>query len=129
MATWSMCLTLIIAGARRSPHLIATGAPGRKRKEGAALEPGTWTPYDPPVTLDTLRAACGQLLSVGFDGPGAPAELLGRIARSQVGGVMLFRPNVVDPAQVAGLVRTLREASPAAPLVVSADQEGGLVQR
>jgi beta-N-acetylhexosaminidase len=81
------------------------------------------------VTLDTVRAACGQLLSVGFDGPTAPAELLGRIGRSEVGGVMLFRPNVVDPPQVAGLVRTLREASPAAPLVVSADQEGGLVQR
>jgi beta-N-acetylhexosaminidase len=81
------------------------------------------------VTSDTVRTACGQLLSVGFDGPAAPPELLGRIGRSQVGGVMLFRPNVVDPAQVAGLVRTLREASPAAPLVVSADQEGGLVQR
>jgi len=81
------------------------------------------------VTVDTVRAACGQLLSVGFDGASAPAELLGRIGRSEVGGVMLFRPNVVDPAQVAALVRTLREASPAQPLVVSTDQEGGLVQR
>lgn len=80
------------------------------------------------MTLDT-RAACGQLLSVGFDGPAAPAELLGRIGRSEVGGVMLFRPNVVDPAQVAGLVRTLRAVGPDLPLVVSADQEGGLVQR
>jgi beta-N-acetylhexosaminidase len=81
------------------------------------------------VTLDTVRAASGQLLSVGFDGPVAPAELLQRISLSQVGGVMLFRPNVVEPSQVAALVRALREASPAAPLVVSADQEGGLVQR
>jgi beta-N-acetylhexosaminidase len=85
--------------------------------------------YDRPVTADTLRAACGQLLSVGFDGPTAPTELLGRIGRSEVGGVMLFRPNVVDPTQVATLVRALREASPEVPLVVSADQEGGLVQR
>jgi beta-N-acetylhexosaminidase len=81
------------------------------------------------VTVDTIRAACGQLLSVGFDGPTAPAELLGRIGRSEVGGVMLFRPNVVDPTQVAALVRNLREASPGVPLVVSVDQEGGLVQR
>jgi beta-N-acetylhexosaminidase len=43
---------------------------------------------------------------------------------------MLFRPNIESPAQVAALVRTLRQASPAdAPLVVSVDQEGGLVQR
>jgi beta-N-acetylhexosaminidase len=73
---------------------------------------------------------CGQLLSVGFDGPQAPAELLGRIARSEVGGVMSFRPNIVEPAQVADLVGTLRRASPAGfPLAVSVDQEGGLVQR
>jgi beta-N-acetylhexosaminidase len=43
---------------------------------------------------------------------------------------MLFRPNIESPAQVAALVLTLRQASPAAaPLVVSIDQEGGLVQR
>ena len=79
---------------------------------------------------DDLRRACGQLLSVGFDGGTAPEELVGRIERSQVGGVMLFRNNVEAPEQVAALVRVLREAAPAgAPLIVSADQEGGLVQR
>lgn len=78
------------------------------------------------------RAArlCGQLLSVGFDGPTAPAELLARIAASEVGGVMLFRPNIAAPPQVASLVATLRAAArPDAPLLVSIDQEGGLVQR
>ena len=34
----------------------------------------------PQVTLDTVRAACGQLLSVGFDGTVAPPDLLARIA-------------------------------------------------
>jgi beta-N-acetylhexosaminidase len=67
---------------------------------------------------------------VGFDGLSAPAELLGRIARSEVGGVMLFRPNIESPAQVAALVASLRMASPAgAELAVSVDQEGGRVQR
>lgn len=78
----------------------------------------------------SLRTLCGQLLSVGFDGLQAPAELLDRIARSEVGGVILFRPNIVEPVQVADLVGTLRRASPAGfPLAVSVDQEGGLVQR
>jgi beta-N-acetylhexosaminidase len=82
------------------------------------------------VTVQERRQACGQLLSVGFDGPSAPAELLDRVARSEVGGVMLFRPNIENPAQVAALVRSLREASPpSAQLVVSVDQEGGRVQR
>jgi beta-N-acetylhexosaminidase len=73
---------------------------------------------------------CGQLLCVGFEGTSAPPELLGRIARSEVGTVILFRPNVVDPVQLGALVAQLRGAAPAdLPLVVAADQEGGLVQR
>lgn len=43
---------------------------------------------------------------------------------------MLFRPNIENPVQVAALVRSLRQVSPAeAELVVSVDQEGGRVQR
>jgi len=77
-----------------------------------------------------LARLCGQLLSVGFDGTEAPEDLLLRIAASHVGGVMLFRPNIAGPAQVAALVARLRGAAPAAaPLLVSVDQEGGLVQR
>jgi beta-N-acetylhexosaminidase len=67
---------------------------------------------------------------VGFNGYSAPAELLARIARSEVSGVMLFRPNIESPVQVAALVAALRGASPAdARLAVSVDQEGGQVQR
>jgi beta-N-acetylhexosaminidase len=78
----------------------------------------------------TLARMCGQLLCVGFDGPSAPPELLGRIARSEVGSVILFRPNVVEPAQLGALVTSLRAAAPPElPLLVAADQEGGLVQR
>lgn len=43
---------------------------------------------------------------------------------------MLFRPNIETPAQVAALVRSLRQAAPGdVPLVISIDQEGGRVQR
>ncbi len=43
---------------------------------------------------------------------------------------MLFRPNIGTPAEVAELVRCLRQAAPPdAPLPVAIDQEGGLVQR
>ena len=80
--------------------------------------------------MTALAQAAGQLLTVGFDGTTVPRELADRIAASEVGGVVLFRPNVVDPAQVAALVRELRAAAPAdLPLIVSVDQEGGLVQR
>src|SRR4029077_15521393 len=55
-----------------------------------------------------LARLAGQLLSVGFDGARAPDELRARIAAGEVGGVMLFRPNIVDPPQVAALVGELR---------------------
>src|SRR4029077_16340243 len=77
-----------------------------------------------------LAGLAGQLLSVGFDGARAPDELRARIAAGEVGGVMLSRPNIVDPPQVAALVGELRAAAPGdAPLLISVDQEGGLVQR
>jgi beta-N-acetylhexosaminidase len=89
----------------------------------------------PPVArghaaVSTLSRLCGQLLSVGFDGTTMPDELRARIANSDVGGVMLFRPNVASAGQVAALVGSLRGAAPDdLPLIVSIDQEGGLVMR
>src|SRR5215468_9492293 len=97
-------------------------------------------PYDPVMRTSTddgparlpgrMRRLAGQLLSVGFDGTEAPQGLRARIAASEVGTVMLFRPNIATPGQVAGLVASLRGAAPPdAPLLVAVDQEGGLVQR
>jgi beta-N-acetylhexosaminidase len=82
------------------------------------------------MTPSRLARLAGQLLSVGFEGTTAPDTLRARIAASQIGGVMLFRPNIADPGQLAALVGALRGAAPAdAPLLVSIDQEGGAVQR
>jgi len=82
------------------------------------------------MTASRLARLAGQLLSVGFDGTDAPADLRARVAASEVGGVMLFKPNISTPGQVATLVSALRGAAPGdAPLLVAVDQEGGLVQR
>ncbi|HEY8927448.1 MAG TPA: beta-N-acetylhexosaminidase [Polyangia bacterium] len=83
--------------------------------------------------MTALARDAGQLLSVGFEGPSLPDELRARIAASEVGSVMLFRPNIEAPAQVARLVGDIRAAAPSgsgrAPFLVAIDQEGGLVQR
>jgi beta-N-acetylhexosaminidase len=83
--------------------------------------------------MTALAEKVGQLLTVGFDGYALPVELGRRIAASQVGGVMLFRPNIQAPAQVGALVSVIRAAAsegPAhPPCLVAIDQEGGLVQR
>src|SRR4051794_8761429 len=83
-----------------------------------------------PSVPSPIARACGQLISVGFDGTTAPDDLLRRVAAGEVGSVMLFRPNIADPPQVASLVAALRAAAPAdRPLLIAVDQEGGLVQR
>jgi len=81
------------------------------------------------MTTPALARAAGQLLTVGFDGPSLPAELGRRIAAGEVGGAMLFRPNIESPAQVASLVMALRSSAPTPDFLVAIDQEGGLVQR
>src|SRR5262245_47110006 len=80
--------------------------------------------------MTALSKLAGQLLSFGFEGTAPNADLLARIAASEVGGVMIFRPNITSPGQLAELVGALRAAAPGdLPLLVSIDQEGGLVQR
>ncbi|MBK7972343.1 MAG: beta-N-acetylhexosaminidase [Deltaproteobacteria bacterium] len=69
----------------------------------------------------------GELLVVGFEGLEADASLLDFLARESISGVILFRRNVRDAAQVARLVRRLREAAPR--LLVGIDEEGGKVRR
>lgn len=72
----------------------------------------------------------GQLLFVGFAGETVPPDLAERIREGRIGGVVLFRRNIRDPAQVRALTAELhRLAPPEAPLTVAVDQEGGRVQR
>lgn len=75
----------------------------------------------------------GQRVVTGFSGYRPPPDLLRRIRRGKVGGVILFGHNVRGTRQVARLVGQLQRARrPAAvdePLLVMADQEGGPVRR
>lgn len=78
----------------------------------------------------SLQQLCGQLLVVGFDGLELPQALRGRLSRCQLGGVILFRRNIVD---LEGCWRVCRSVSAAAdpsfPPFVGVDQEGGRVRR
>src|SRR5581483_12143475 len=81
------------------------------------------TPLAPPVPLGRL---VGQRLMVGFPGTKAPARLLTRIKRGQVGGVILMGANIGSRGQVRALTRRLQRAAAAggnAPLLIGVDQE------
>ncbi len=85
----------------------------------------------------SLRALCGQLLVVGFDGTTLPEDLRSSLAAGERGGVMIFKRNVplvasgeVDLEAMASLNAAVAEAADAdLPPLVSVDQEGGRVRR
>lgn len=74
----------------------------------------------------------GQLFMVGLPGPEMDETARWLIEDLQVGGIILFQRNIIEPGQVAALVRACQRAALAAsgyPLWVAVDQEGGPVQR
>src|SRR5919199_2850352 len=75
------------------------------------------------MDYEKLAARC---LIAGIHGPTPTQAELDLVGRG-IGGIILFKRNVVDPAQVAELSRTLKAAAPG-PLLVCIDQEGGRVQ-
>lgn len=78
-------------------------------------------------SLSSLNDACARLLTVGFEG----TELndpLKALLDARVGGVILFRRNIVSKLQAVELIGTIREYAPQA-VYIGVDQEGGLVQR
>jgi beta-N-acetylhexosaminidase len=82
---------------------------------------------------DPAGRDAGQLLIAGFDGTEPSAEILGLIRDWNLGGVILYRKNCVDAAQVLALTNRLQEEARRAgherPLFVAIDQEQGRVVR
>ncbi|MEC0212799.1 beta-N-acetylhexosaminidase, partial [Paenibacillus ehimensis] len=80
----------------------------------------------------TLRQKIGQMLMCGFHGT-EPSEDIERLIREKhLGGIIYFRRNLTEPAQVAKLSASLQQLALAhggVPLLIAIDQEGGMVMR
>jgi beta-N-acetylhexosaminidase len=92
----------------------------------------TLTPTPTPAG-PTLAQRVGQKLMVAMDGTTIPsADLLGRIRRGEVGGVILFGRNITTEAALIALTKKLQGAATAGGqprLLISTDQEGGSIKR
>jgi len=78
-----------------------------------------------------LTRLVGQTIMTGFAGTRPSAELLARIRRGEVGGVILFGGNIVGDSAACSLLARLQAAAAGGnpPLLVAVDQEGGPVRR
>jgi beta-N-acetylhexosaminidase len=81
------------------------------------------------MSLRDLRRHVGRLAIVGFSGHSVPDDLRRLVAEFDLGGVIYFARNIVDPAQVAELSRESASLARDWPLWISVDQEGGRVAR
>ncbi|MBO0778864.1 MAG: glycoside hydrolase family 3 C-terminal domain-containing protein [Ktedonobacteraceae bacterium] len=81
----------------------------------------------------SLEEQIGQVISVGFHGLAPTPEIIDLIQKHFVGNVILFTRNIHSPQQVSELTQTLqriaRDAGHRHPLLISVDQENGMVRR
>ena len=87
------------------------------------------------VSKMTIEEKVGQMLMPDFrnwNGSGFTVmndEVKGVIEKYHLGGVILFAENVKGTEQTTRLVDGLQQASPKIPLLITIDQEGGIVRR
>lgn len=80
----------------------------------------------------TLRQKIGQMLMCGFHGTELSEDIERLIREEHLGGIIYFRRNLTEPAQVAKLSASLQQlalANGGVPLLIAIDQEGGMVMR
>lgn len=98
----------------------------------AAPSAGSAAPLAQGRPAATLPQLIGQRLVVAMQGTSPSEQLLARVRRGEVGGVILFGPNVASRQQLRSLTGRLQAAARAGgrpPLLVAVDQEGGEVRR
>jgi len=106
------------------------------RPRVASMSISTSTPTVASTSISTatptVTQLIGQKLVVAMEGLAPSADLLGRIRRGEVGGVILFGPNVTTATALIALTAKLRAAAAAGGqprLLIAVDQEGGTVKR
>ncbi len=131
-------LTVAVAVAAMTASAIAGAAP----TAAAWHTPDSW-PAAPPaaaspaVAIHRLTDAqlAGQRVIYSYPGLTPPRALLRAIRRGEAAGVIFFAGNISSPGQLAAVARRLQRADAGrrnpvrAPLLLMADQEGGLVRR
>jgi len=81
------------------------------------------------MSLRDVRRHVGRLAIVGFSGHSVPDDLRRLVAEFDLGGVIYFARNILEPQQVADLSRESAGLAREWPLWISVDQEGGRVAR
>jgi beta-N-acetylhexosaminidase len=112
------------------PTIAPTAAPSPTPTPKPTPKPTPAPTAQPP--RPTLAQLVGQKLVVKMSGTTPSADLLGRIRRGEIGGVILFGSNVTTADALVNLTAQLQKAAADGgqpELLIATDQEGGSVKR
>jgi beta-N-acetylhexosaminidase len=119
-----------------SPSLVTSASPSPTETAPATPTATVTASAAPPTPTPSssvpLAMLVGQKLVIRMDGKTPSADLLGRIGRGEVGGVILFGPNVTTQAALVALTAQLSAAAQAGGqprFIIAVDQEGGSIKR
>lgn len=98
-------------------------APGSPEAAGEPAERAV-----PAVDRLSLEQQVGRMVILRFAGTEPPGYVRRALREGRTAGAILFRDNVVDPAQLRRLTRALRRASPDLAPLICVDQEGGAIR-
>jgi beta-N-acetylhexosaminidase len=117
-----------VAAAAAAIAATATSGPASTESGGGEDRPERARQSAAPLTPAQLA---GQRVVLGFHGTRPPRDLLRRVRRGEAAGVILFARNIRSRAQVRAMTAALQRRRPPGdpPLLVTIDQEGGLVKR
>lgn len=132
-------LTLLFAftACGGEPPAVSDGTDSTPPVHSEPPEESETAPSDEPVdpTVQQLNALTteekvGQLLVAGINGYEAGEDAMAAIQTYRVGGIILFKRNVESAAQLTALTNALKELNgEQIPLLLSVDEEGGMVSR
>src|SRR5215203_3911865 len=93
--------------------IALTGSFGASTSASGGIVPSLGEPTLASLTSPTLAQLVGQKLVVRMSGTTPTADLLGRIQRGEIGGVILFGSNVTTHTALIALTGKLRAAAAA----------------
>ncbi|MDY7226918.1 glycoside hydrolase family 3 protein [Hyalangium rubrum] len=129
LAGLTLLLSLGLCASAPAPAPPTTATPSALPPP-AALSPGDSARVEALLASMSLEARVGQLMMVGFYGSDIDEEVEALVRGRQVGGVCLFKHNLVDAEQAARLNDGLRRLlADHIPPFLALDQEGGTVVR
>jgi beta-N-acetylhexosaminidase len=124
----TLALAALAIGAAIGGSASGGGGPAPRPARAATAPAGVTHAALAAVDRLSLEQQVGQVVILRFAGTTVPGYVRRALHRRRAAGAILFRDNVLAPAQATALTASLRRAAGRPGPIVCVDQEGGAVR-